>query len=59
MAEKLNIAKRWLGRHSWLVILASWLDDRISYLVAAKLRRCTGGACGPGSRTTPDRDGAG
>ena len=27
------------------------LDDRVSYLVAAKLRRCAGGACGPGTRT--------
>jgi hypothetical protein len=56
MAERLNIAKWWLGRHSWLVVLACWLDDRVSYLVAAKLRRCAGGACGPCSRTVPDND---
>jgi hypothetical protein len=51
MAHRSKIAKGGPGRHSWFVVLASWLDDRVSYLVAAKLRRCAGGACGPGTRT--------
>jgi hypothetical protein len=28
-----------------------WIDDRTGMLVAAKLQRCAGGACGAGNRT--------
>jgi hypothetical protein len=34
----------------WVAAFASWLDDRISMLMAAKLQRCAGGPCGGGHR---------
>ena len=56
MGSGSNIARWRSGGHGRIAMLASSLDDYVSSLVAAKLKRC---ACGPGDRTARDRGSAG
>jgi hypothetical protein len=44
-----NVGKQAFG-WVWIAAFVSWLDERIGMLLAAKLQRCAGGACGAGHR---------
>jgi hypothetical protein len=48
ISDIMKPASRWQAR---IVVLVRWLDDLIGSLMAAKLRRCAGGACGEKAET--------
>jgi hypothetical protein len=48
ISEIVKPASRW---QAGMAVLVRWLGDLIGFLVAAKLQRCAGGACGGNAKT--------